>query len=98
MLILLCAAACLAEACGTGPACVNGDCTYGDGAYFCQCRRGWAGAACDAPRAGFRRVTTSGQTPADRAVNYACLVNGTECTGSSKCNYYAGAYSCTRQA
>ncbi|KAE8302496.1 High cysteine membrane protein EGF-like [Giardia duodenalis] len=80
--------------CGTGPACVNGDCAYGDGAHFCQCRRGWAGAACDAPRAGFRKVTTSGQTPADRAVNYACLVNGTECTGSSKCNYYAGAYSC----
>ncbi|KAE8304611.1 High cysteine membrane protein EGF-like [Giardia duodenalis] len=94
MLILLCAAACLAEACGTGPACVNGDCAYGDGAHFCQCRRGWVGAACDAPRAGFRKITTSGQTPADRAVNYACLVNGTECTGSSKCTYYAGAYSC----
>ncbi|KAE8306013.1 High cysteine membrane protein EGF-like [Giardia duodenalis] len=95
MLILLCAAACLAEACGTGPACVNGDCAYGDGAHFCQCRRGWAGAACDAPRAGFRRVTTNtGKASTDRAVNYACLVNGTECTESNKCTYYAGAYSC----
>ena len=80
--------------CGSGPTCVHGECTYGDGAYFCQCRRGWAGAACDAPRAGFRKITTNGQAPADRAVNYACLVNGTECTDSKKCNYYAGAYSC----
>ncbi|ESU35374.1 Hypothetical protein DHA2_154341 [Giardia duodenalis] len=95
MLILLYATVFFASACGTGPACVNGDCAYGDGAHFCQCRRGWAGAACDAPRAGFRRVTTStGKASIDKAVNYACLVNGTECTGSSKCTYYAGAYSC----
>ncbi|ESU42711.1 Hypothetical protein GSB_153594 [Giardia duodenalis] len=81
-------------ACGSGPACVHGNCTYGDGAYFCQCRRGWAGAACDAPRAGFLRIPASGRAASDRAVNYACLVNGTECTDSKKCNYYAGAYSC----
>ncbi|ESU40710.1 Hypothetical protein GSB_154785, partial [Giardia duodenalis] len=94
MLTLLLAAACSAAACGSGPECVHGDCAYGDGAYFCQCRRGWAGAACDAPRAGFLRIPASGRAASDRAVNYACLVNGTECTDSKKCNYYAGAYSC----
>ena len=55
---------------------------------------GAAGAACDAPHGGFLKITTNGQAPADRAVNYACLVNGAECTDSKKCNYYAGAYSC----
>ena len=80
--------------CGSGPECVHGECTYGDGAHFCQCRRGWAGAACDAPRAGFLKIPASGRVASDRAVNYACLVNGTECTDSKKCNYYAGAYSC----
>ena len=81
-------------ACGSGPECVHGDCTYGDGAYFCQCRRGWAGAVCDAPRAGFLKIPASGRVASDRAVNYACLVNGAECTGANTCNYYAGAYSC----
>ena len=94
MLTLLLAAAYSAAACGSGPACAHGDCTYGDGAYFCQCRRGWAGAACDAPRAGFLKIPASGRVASDRAVNYACLVNGAECTDSKKCNYYAGAYSC----
>ncbi|EFO64062.1 High cysteine membrane EGF-like protein [Giardia lamblia P15] len=94
MLVLLYAVVFLAEACGTGPECVHGSCVYGDGAYFCQCKRGWAGAACDAPRAGFRKITSGGKASTERAVNYACLVNGTECTESKKCTYYAGAYSC----
>ncbi|EFO62838.1 Hypothetical protein GLP15_876, partial [Giardia lamblia P15] len=94
MLALLYVTVCLADACGTGPECVHGSCVYGDGAYFCQCKRGWAGAACDAPRAGFRKITGSAKASTDRAVNHACLVNGTECTESKKCTYYAGAYSC----
>ncbi|EFO64527.1 High cysteine membrane EGF-like protein [Giardia lamblia P15] len=94
MLILLYAAVFLADACGTGPTCLHGDCVYGDGAYFCQCKRGWAGAACDAPRAGFRKITSGAKASIDEAVNYACLVNEAECTGSNKCTYYAGAYSC----
>ncbi|EFO65742.1 High cysteine membrane EGF-like protein [Giardia lamblia P15] len=94
MLVLLYAVVFLAEACGAGPTCLHGDCIYGDGAYFCQCKRGWAGAACDAPRAGFRKITGSAKASTEKAVNYACLVNGTECTESKKCTYYAGAYSC----
>ena len=94
MLTLLFAAVYSATPCGSGPVCVHGDCTYGDGAYFCQCRRGWAGAAYDAPRAGFLKIPASGRVASDRAVNYACLVNGTECTDSKKCSHYAGAYSC----
>ncbi|EFO61867.1 Hypothetical protein GLP15_3042 [Giardia lamblia P15] len=94
MLVFLYVTVCLADACGKGPECVHGSCIYGDGAYFCQCKRGWAGAACDAPRAGFRKITSGGKASTERAVNHACLVNGTECTESKKCTYYAGAYSC----
>lgn len=82
--------------CGPGSDCVHGVCGTTDGSFVCLCKRGWTGTACDVVAPNFKLISSGSDPKIEKAVNFACLVNGTECDTkrTETCLYHNGAYSC----